>query len=77
MTIEDLRDAVKSIPDGDPESITEYDDGTSHFVIERDAEDQDIDQVDEMLAEAGYERDGHLPVPGMVQQNFRPVEDDE
>ncbi|ELZ39613.1 hypothetical protein [Halorubrum tebenquichense] len=77
MTIDDLHDAVKAIPDGDPESITQYDDGTGHFVIENGADDHDVDHVDEMLAEAGYERDGHLPVPGMVQQNFRPVEDDE
>jgi hypothetical protein len=77
MTDEDLVDAVRSIPDADPESIAQYDDGAGHFVINSDAEDQNVEHIDEILEDAGYERDGHLPVPEMTQQNFAPIEDED
>lgn len=69
---EDLKEAVESIPDADPDTIALYDDGTGHFVIHNERNDDEfIEQVDEALEEAGYERDGHLPVPEMTQQNFK------
>ncbi|WP_254831607.1 hypothetical protein [Haloglomus salinum] len=71
-----LRDAVEAIPDGDPESITLLDDGHGHFVINSEPDDQDVDRIDELLGRAGYERDGHLPVPEMTQQNVAPTESD-
>lgn len=77
MTDDKLIDAVRSIPNGDPDSVTQYDDGGGHFVINSEPDDQDVDHIDEMLEDAGYERDGHLPVPDMTQQNFVPIEDDE
>jgi hypothetical protein len=72
---DDLVEAVASIPGADVESITQLEDGHSHFVIESEPDDQDVDEIDEALTNAGYERDGHLPVPGMTQQNFTPIED--
>ena len=72
---DDLAEAVASITDADVESITQRDDGHGHFVIESEPDEQDIDEIDDALAEAGYRRDGHLPVPGMAQQNFEPIED--
>jgi hypothetical protein len=72
---EDLVEAVASIPDADVESITQLDDGRGHFVINSEPDDQDVDEIDAALEEAGYERNGHLPVPGMTQQNFEPIED--
>lgn len=77
MTEDDLIQAVSSIPNGDVDSIAQYDDGSGHFVINSNPEDQDVDHIDEVLEEVGYERDGHLPVPGMVQQNFKPIEGEE
>ena len=76
MIDEDLAEAVGEIPHGDVDSIAQYDDGAGHFVIHSDPESQDVDQIDEVLEDAGYERDGHLPVPGMTQQNFKPINDD-
>ncbi|WP_137288804.1 hypothetical protein [Natronorubrum halophilum] len=76
MTLdEDLVEAVESIPDADPDSIAQYDDDRGHFLIHSDADDQDVDEIDEILEDAGYERDGYLPAPDMVQQNFSPIED--
>ena len=72
---DDLAEAVASIPDADVESIAQYDDRAGHFVIESEPDDQDVDEIDAALSEAGYERNGHLPVPGMTQQNFAPIED--
>lgn len=77
MTDDDLVDAVRSIPNGDTDTVTQYDDGRGHFVINSEPDDQDVDHIDEMLEDAGYERDGHLPVPEMTQQNFAPIENDE
>ncbi|MGQ3412059.1 hypothetical protein ACT4ML_07315 [Natrinema sp. LN54] len=77
MVDDALVGAVESIPDADPDSIAQYDDDCGHFVIHSDADDQDVDEIDEALKEVGYERDGHIPAPGMVQQNFRPLEDGE
>jgi hypothetical protein len=57
---DDLVEAVASIPDADVESITQYDDRAGHFVIESDPDEQDVDEIDEALAQAGYRRDGHL-----------------
>jgi hypothetical protein len=72
---DDLAEAVASIPNADVESITQLDDGHGHFVINSEPDDQDVGEIDAALEEAGYERDGHLPVPGMTQQNFTPIED--
>jgi hypothetical protein len=72
---DELAEAIAAIPDADVESIAQYDDGSGHFVIESAPDDQDVDEIDAALEEAGYERNGHLPVPGMTQQNFRPVEE--
>jgi hypothetical protein len=72
---DDLADAIASIPHADVESITQLDDGHGHFVIESDPDDQDVDEIDAALNDAGYERNGHLPVPGMTQQNFTPVDE--
>jgi hypothetical protein len=72
---DDLVDAVASIPDADVGSITQFDDGRGHFVIESDPDEQDVDKIDAALEGAGYERNGHLPVPGMTQQNFIPADD--
>jgi len=78
MTVDDdLVEAVEQLPDADPDSIAQADDGHGHFVFNAEPEEQDVDQVDEVLEAAGYERNGHLPVPGMVQQNFTPIEEDE
>ncbi|ELZ40697.1 hypothetical protein [Halorubrum tebenquichense] len=77
MTDDDLVEAVEKLPDADPDSLVQLDDGRGHFVFNVDADEQDVDEIDEVLAEAGYERNGHLPVPGMVQQNFRPIEDED
>ena len=71
---DELVEAVATIPDADVESIAQYDDRSGHFVIESDPDDQDVDEIDAALEEAGYERNGHLPVPGMTQQNFTPVD---
>jgi len=70
--VEDLQDAIGDIPDGDPDSLSLYDDGRGHFIINSDAEDQDVDEIDAALEEAGYERDGIVDVPGIVQQNVVP-----
>ena len=75
MTDEDLIEAVRSIPNGDVDSIAQLDNGSGHFVINSEPEDQDVDRIDEVLEDAGYERNGHLPVPGMTQQNFTPIEE--
>lgn len=77
MTDEDLVEAVETIPDADPDTIAQYDDGTGHFVINSNEEDQDVDEIDEALNDAGYERNGVLPVPEMVQQNFKPADGEE
>ena len=75
MTDDDLREAVESLPGADPDSLVQLDSGRGHFVFNVEADEQDVDEIDEVLEDAGYERDGHLPVPGMVQQNFRPIEE--
>jgi len=78
MTVDDnLVEVVEQLPDADPESIVQADDGHGHFVFNADADEQDVDQIDEVLEAAGYERNGHLSVPGMDQQNFTPIEEDE
>jgi len=78
MSVDDeLVEAVENLPDADPDSIVQADDGHGHFIFNADADEQDIDEIDEALEAAGYERNGHLPVPGMVQQNFTPIEGDE
>ncbi|WP_435093449.1 hypothetical protein [Halorubrum sp. N11] len=77
MTDDDLREAVESLPDADPDSLVQLDSGRGHFVFNADADEQDVDEIDDVLEDAGYERDGHLPVPGMVQQNFRPIEEED
>ena len=73
----DLVEVVEQLPDADPESIVQADDGHGHFIFNADADEQDTDEIDEALNDAGYERNGHLPVPGMVQQNFTPIEEGE
>lgn len=74
MTVDDdLVAAVEKLPDADPDSIAQREDGHGHFLFNSDADDQDVDEIDAVLGEAGYERAGHLPVPGMVQQNFEPI----
>ena len=75
MTDDDLREAVESLPDADPDSLVQLDSGRGHFVFHVEADEQDVDEIDDVLEDAGYERNGHLPVPGMVQQNFRPIEE--
>lgn len=77
MTDQELIEAVEEIDNADVDSIAQYDDGRGHFVINSDEDDQDIEQIDEALEEAGYERDGILNPPGMTQQNFKPKEEDE
>lgn len=76
MPDDDLVEAVEAIPDADPDSISQYEDGHGHFVINSDEEDQDVHEIEEHLGAAGYERNGILPVPGMVQQNFRPMDEE-
>lgn len=77
MTDDDLVDAVESLPDADPDSLVQFDSGRGHFVFNVDAGEQDVDEIDEALQAASYERDGYLPGPGIVQQNFRPIEEEE
>jgi len=72
---DELVEAVEELPDADPDSIVQADAGHGHFVFNAEADEQDTDEIDEALNEAGYERNGHLPIPGMVQQNFRPIEE--
>lgn len=67
-----LVEAVEEIPDADPSSITQYSDGRGNFVINSERSDQDVEAIETALNDAGYELDGGLSVPGMVQQNFRP-----
>jgi sugar phosphate isomerase/epimerase len=74
---EALEAAVESIEDADPDSITLYDDGTGHFLIKSDADEQDVDAIDEALEDAGFERDGHIPVPDLTQQNVRPLDENQ
>ena len=76
MTDDALVEAVEAIPDADPESITQYDDGRGHFVINSDEDDQDVEEIDDALEAAGYERNGVLAIPDMVQQNFLPADQD-
>ncbi|AXR82295.1 hypothetical protein [Natrarchaeobaculum sulfurireducens] len=77
MVDDALEEAVESIPDADPDSIAQYDDGRGHFLIESNADEQDVDEIEDALGAAGYERDGHVPVPELTQQNFRPIDDGE
>lgn len=70
----DLLEAVEEIPDADPDSVQQYEDMHGHFVINSEEEAQDVDVIDNHLSEAGYERDGVLAVPDMVQQNFAPAD---
>jgi len=74
--VEELQDAIADIQDGDPDSLSLYDDGRGHFIINSDAEDQDVDDIDAALEQAGYERDGIVDVPGMVQQDVVPTDGD-
>lgn len=77
MSREKLLEAIEDIPDGDPDSLALYDDDHGHFLINSDEDDQDVKEIDEALEGSGYERDGVLAVPGIVQQNVAPVEEDE
>ena len=70
----DLLEAVEEIPDADPDSVQQYEDMHGHFVINSEEEAQDVDVIDKHLSKAGYERDGVLAVPDMVQQNFAPAD---
>lgn len=77
---DDIRAAVEAIPDADPEigeSLTQNEDGSGSFLIESETDDQDVDEIDEALDDAGYERDGLVEAPGMTQQFYRPIEEDE
>lgn len=73
--LEDLREAVEEIPDGDPESIGLYTTGTGNFIINAGMDDEqwsdDYAEIDDPLREAGFEPDGHIPAPGMIQQNVK------
>lgn len=71
---EEVQGAIEEIPDADPDSLTLYDDGHGHFVINSDEEDQDIEEIDEAIEPVGYERNGILNPPGMTQQNIIPKE---
>ncbi|WP_058366380.1 hypothetical protein [Haloparvum sedimenti] len=75
MTDDALIEAVESIEDADPDSLVQIESGRGHFVIKSNEADQNVDAIDEALERAGYERDGVVSVPGMVQQNFTPLED--
>lgn len=75
-TADELKDAIADIPDADPDSLALYDDGRGHFVLNSEPDDQDVDAIDSALDAVGYERDGHLPVPGMTQQNIAPADQD-
>lgn len=77
---EDLVEAVEQIPDADPDTISQHDDGHGYFIINanlNDLEDDDLEAIDGPLLEAGYELDGVLAPPGMVQQNFTPTGGDD
>ena len=74
---EELQAAIAEIPDADPETLTLYDAGHGHFVINSDEEDQDVADIDEALDGTSYERNGIVNPPGMTQQNIQPVEEGE
>jgi hypothetical protein len=76
MTEEKLTEAVEKIPETDMESLT-YSNGEGSFLIESETDEQDADEIDELLEEAGYERDGFLEAPDITQQWFKPIEDAE
>ncbi|UTF56037.1 hypothetical protein [Natronosalvus rutilus] len=70
MSKSDVTEAVEQIEGADPDSVTHYQNGGGHFVIEADADDVDFEAVGEALIDAGVEQAGGLEVPGMVQINY-------
>lgn len=77
---DDVRTAIEKIDDTVPDEekgIEQQADGTVTFVIESTTDEQDVDQIDDALEAAGYERDGIMEGPEKTIQFARPIEDEE
>lgn len=78
MTLdEDLVEAVEEISDADVDELEQRDDGSAHFLINSPVEEQDNDQIEEILNDAGYRLTKHIPAPEITQQFVEPIDEDD